>query len=115
METICNLDCNQELNLIFKGSTPIFNFNVCLETDDIDLENTHIVFTSGPTVIDKFGDDIEINDGMLTCSLTTEDTMSLKANQVNIQVLATMKNGQKPASIIMTVPVSSTLLGGDTW
>lgn len=40
METTCNLDCNQELNLIYKGSTPIFNFNVCLETDDVELEET---------------------------------------------------------------------------
>ena len=115
METVCDFNCNEELNLIFKGSTPTFNFNVCLETENIDIEHTHIVFASGPTVIDKKGQDIEVKEGILTCSLTQEETLSFKGNQVNIQVLATMQNGYKPASLIMNVPVSSTLLGDVGW
>lgn len=115
METVCDFNCNEELKLIFKGSTPTLNFNVCLKTGNIDIENTHIVFASGPTVIDKKGQDIEVKEGVLTCSLTQEETLSFKGIQVNIQVLATTQNGYKLASIIMNVPVSSTLLGGVGW
>ena len=117
METTCNcnLDCNQELQMVYKGSTPTFNFNVCLATDEVDVTNTHIIFTSGPAIVDKTNQDIEVKEGMLSCSLTQEETMSFKGTQVNIQILATMINGQKLASVIITVPVSSTLLGGDAW
>lgn len=117
METVCNcnLDCNQEIQLVYKGSTPIFNFNVCLAMEEVDIANTHIIFTSGPTTIDKTNQDIEVKEGILSCSLTQEETMSFKGTQVNIQILATMASGQKPASVIMTVPVSSTLLGGVAW
>ena len=46
MATTCNLDCDKELNVIFKGTTPIFNFNVCLDTSLVDVENTHNPVTS---------------------------------------------------------------------
>ena len=115
MPLTCNMECDKDLELIYKGTTPTFNFNVCLDTTLIDLENTHIVFTSGPTIVDKSGSDITITDKVLSCNLTQEDTMSFKGNQVNIQILVTMTSGQKPASSIMTVPVSATLRGDEPW
>lgn len=110
------MDCNcEELNLIYKGTTPTFNFNVCLDTSLVDLDKTHIVFTSGPTIVDKSGDEIVVSDGVLSCELKQEETLSFKGTEVNIQILVTMNNGQKPASLIMTVPVSSTLKGNEIW
>ena len=53
MAITCDLDCDKEINVIFKGTTPIFNFNVCLDTSLVDVENTHIMFTSGRTIVDK--------------------------------------------------------------
>ena len=46
MAIACDLNCNKELNVIFKGTTHTFNFNVCLDTSLVDIENTHIIFTS---------------------------------------------------------------------
>lgn len=60
MPITCNMSRDDELNIIYKGTTPTFNFNVCLDTALVDLANTHVVFTSGPIVIDKSGDDITI-------------------------------------------------------
>lgn len=115
MAFTCGLDCDQELDIVFRGTTPTFNFSVCLDTTLVDLQNTHIVFTSGPTIVDKTGDDIILNDKILSCTLTQDDTMSFKGSQVNIQILVTMTSGQKPASSIMTIPISSTLKGGKIW
>lgn len=111
MAISCRLtnDCNEELNLIYKGTTPTFNFSVCLDTALLDLANTHIVFTSGSAIVDKSNTDITIADGTMVCSLTQDDTMSFNGGQVNIQILATMNSGQKPASEIISIPVSSTL------
>lgn len=112
----CNLDCSKDLDIVFRGATPKFNFNVCLDTDIIDLDNSHIMFTSGAGKVDKSGTDIVVEQqGVLSCSLTQEETMSFTANQVNIQILITTKNGQKPVSIIWAIPVSNTLRGDDKW
>lgn len=111
----CELDCNKQLDVIYRGSTPVFNFNVCLDTNLVDLANTHIMFVSGTGKIDKSGTDILINDGIMSCSLTQEETMSFTTNQVNIQILVTMKSGQKPVSIIEHRPVASTLRGDAIW
>ena len=115
MATTCNLEYDKELNVIFKGTTPIFNFNVCLDTSLVDVENTHVIFTSGRAIVDKSGDDIIIGDGIMSCSLTQEETLSFTGSQANIQILVSMSNGQKPASLIMTIPVSSTLKGDNAW
>ena len=115
MAFACGLNCDKELDMVFRGTTPTFNFSVCLDTSLVDLENTHIVFTSGPGLVDKSGDDITISDQTLSCTLTQDDTMSFKGRQVNIQILVSMTSGQKPASSIMTIPVSSTLKGDKTW
>lgn len=111
----CELNCNQQLDIIYRGTTPTFNFRVCLDTALIDQQNTHIVFTSGEGKVDKFGEEIMVGGDVLSCSLTQEDTMSFTGSQVNIQVLVTMKNGQKPASVISSLPVSNTLRGGEKW
>ena len=115
MEVSCKLDCNEQLNIIYRGSTPSFNFNVCLDTDLVDLENTHIMFTSGEGKVDKSASDIVISNGTLSCTLTQDETMSFTASQVNIQILVTMKSGQKPVSIIEVLPVASTLRGDEKW
>lgn len=115
MPLTCNMDCDKELDLIYKGTTPTFNFNVCLDTSLVDKENTHVIFTSGSAVVDKHGDDLMIDGKVVTCSLTQEETLSFKGNQANIQILVSMTSGQKPASVIMTIPVSSTLKGDEPW
>ena len=74
MAIACDLNCNKELDVIFKGTTPTFNFNVCLDTSLVDIENTHIVFTSGHAIVDKRGNDIIIGDGIISCSFTQEET-----------------------------------------
>lgn len=115
MAVTCDLDCSKDLDIVFRGTTPKFNFNVCLDTDIIDLDNSHIMFTSGSGKVDKSGLDITIEQGALSCSLTQEETMSFTGGQVNIQILITTKNGQKPVSTIWAIPVSSTLRGDDKW
>ena len=115
MAITCDLDYGEELDVIYKGTTPSFSFNVTLDTSIIDKENTHIVFTSGSAIVDKKGDDILVEDGCMSCSLTQEDTLSFNGNQVNIQILVSMDSGQKPASSIMTIPVSSALKGDVGW
>ena len=76
----CNLDCSKDLDIVFRGATPKFSFNVCLDTDIIDLDNSHIMFTSGAGKVDKSGVDIVVEQqGVLSCSLTQEETMSFTA------------------------------------
>ena len=95
MAIACDLNCNKELDVIFKGTTPTFNFSVCLDTSLVDIENTHVIFTSGRTIVDKSGDDIIIGDGVMSCSLTQEETLSFTGSQVNIQILVSMIKNQQ--------------------
>ncbi len=115
MALTCNMNCDKDLDLIYKGTTPTFNFNVCLDTSLVDKTNTHIVFTSGSSVVDKSGDDITIDGEKMSCTLTQEETLSFNGIQANIQILVSMTSGQKPASSIMTIPVSATLRGDKPW
>lgn len=116
MAMICEMDCgcHDSVDIIYKGTTPIFTFKLCFGTDLLDIENTHIVFTSGNAKVDKSGDELQIKDAFIACELTQEETMSFNGGQVNIQILATLKNGQKPASEIVAIAVSETLRG-DIW
>lgn len=110
-----SVQCSEELDLIYRGSTPEFSFDVCLDTSLVDKDNTHIVFTSGSGVVDKTGDDITYGEGTMSVLLNSDDTLSFTGSQVNIQILITTKNGQKPVSIIWAIPVSNTLRGDDKW
>lgn len=116
MAMICRMDCdcNDSVDIIYKGTTPTFTFKLCFDTKLLDIANTHIVFTSGSAKVDKSGDELQTKDALLACELTQDDTMSFNGGQVNIQILATMKNGQKPASEIVAIAVSETLRG-DVW
>lgn len=109
------LQCNMQQEILYKGTTPTFNFSVCLDTSLLNLEETHIVFTSGSGVIDKTNEDIIVGTNLMSCSLLQEDTLSFTGSQVNIQILGTMNNGQKVASVIMTMPVQNTLYEGVGW
>lgn len=116
MVDTCKPNCDKELNIVFRATTPVFTFNVCLDTTILDLQNTHIVFASGSSTVDKTGNDIVIVNGTtLTCALTQNDTLSFNGDQVNIQILATLINGQKTASFVLAVPVNSTLKGNKSW
>lgn len=109
------LQCDVQQEILYKGTTPTFNFSVCLDTSLLNLEETHIVFTSGSGVVDKNNTDITISTNLMSCNLSQNDTLSFTGNQVNIQILATMSNGQKIASIIMTMPIFDTLYEGVEW
>lgn len=116
MAMICSIDCkcNDSVDIIYKGTTPIFTFKLCFDTELLDIENTHIVFVSGSAKVDKSGDDLLTKDTLISCELTQDDTMSFNGSQVNIQILATLKNKQKPASEIVAIDISETLRG-DVW
>lgn len=115
MTNTLSINCSNHNNVLFKGTTPIFNFTVELDTTLLNLEETHIVFTSGSGVIDKTNTDITVSTNLMTCNLTQEDTITFTGTQVNIQILGTMSNGQKVASNIMCLPVYDTLIEGDLW
>lgn len=115
MGNTLSLNCNVQQEILYKGTTPIFNFSVCLDTSLLNLEETHIVFTSGSGVVDKTNTDITIGTNLMSCSLLQSDTLSFTGSQVNIQILGTMSNGQKVASVIMTMPISDTLYEGVGW
>ena len=110
-----NMQCNTQQEILYKGTTPNYNFSVCLDTSLLNLEEPHIVFTSGSGIVDKTNTDITVSTNLMSCSLLQDDTMSFTGNQVNIQILATMSNGQKVASIIMKMPVANTLYEGTEW
>ena len=110
-----NCDCDTLQNILYKGTTPIFNFTVSLDISLLILEQTHIVFTSGSGVVDKTNTDIMTSNNLMSCSLTQEDTLSFTGTQVNIQILCTLNNGQKVASNIMCVPINDTLMEGSGW
>ena len=115
MSTTLSLTCETQQNILYKGTTPIFNFTVELDTSLLNLEETHIVFTSGSGVVDKTNTDITIGTNLMTCNLLQEDTLSFTGSRVNIQILGTMNNGQKVASTIMCLPISDTLMEGVGW
>lgn len=106
--------CDKQQDIIFQGTTPTFNFNVDIDTSNLDLSNTHIMFTSGAGQVDKFGNDITVAENLLSCTLSQNDTMMFNANIINAQILATFSDGSKAASIIRTIPTSA-VLGGDAW
>lgn len=110
-----NCNCSMQQTILYKGTTPIFNFTVELDTSLLNLEETHIVFTSGNGVVDKTNTDITVGENLMTCSLLQADTLSFTGSQVNIQILGTMSSGQKVASTIMCLPISDTLMEGVGW
>lgn len=115
MNDLTTLNCNIEQDILYKGTTPTFNFSVCLDTSLLNLTETHIVFTSGSGLVDKSGTEIIVGENSMSCSLLQSDTLSFTGTQVNIQILCTMNNGQKVASVIMTMPISDTLYEGAEW
>lgn len=116
MAMICEMDCgcHDSVDIVYKGTTPTFTFKLSFDTSVLDIANTHIVFSSGSAKVDKSGDDLQTKNVLLACELTQEDTMSFNGSQVNIQILATTKNGKKPASEIVAIAISETLRG-DVW
>lgn len=106
--------CDKQINLIFQGSTPTFVFDTCIDTNTLDLSNTHIRFSSGSTMVDKFGDDISIEDSKLSVTLSQNDTMMFNGSVIIIQILATLTNGAKVPSVKKIIPTEA-VVGGGVW
>lgn len=94
-----------------RGTTPTITI-----TADIDLSaasNLYVTFKQGDrVVIEKTLSEVSVTENMVICELSQEDTLALKSTLVRFQIRATLNDGSKVASNIMTASVDEILKGG---
>ena len=93
-----------------RGTTPTITI-----TTDIDLtgaSNLFVTFKQGDRVVfEKTLADVTVSEKQVVCTLTQENTLSLKDGFVRFQIRATLGDS-KVASNIMTTSADEILKGG---
>lgn len=99
-----------------RGTTPTF----ILTLEDADLTNTNVYVTFKQDkgdcpkgfVMTKSGDDLSIEDNVISVFLTQEETLRFQRGNLYIQVNFTFDNGKRACSEIAMVKVDNNLLNG---
>ena len=99
-----------------RGTTPTF----ILTLEDADLTNTNVYVTFKQDkgdcpmglVMTKSGDDLSIEDNVISVYLSQEETLRFQRGNLYIQVNFTFDNGKRACSEIALVKVDNNLLNG---
>ena len=100
------------MSAVGRGTTPYNRFNV-----DIDLRNAAVIWLSykqgSKIVIDKFKEDLEIEENRVTVHLTQKETLALKDKLgLRIQIRARFPDGSAVKSTIIDTTASEVLKDG---
>jgi hypothetical protein len=98
---------------MFRGTTPDLVINV----GDIDMSHVTELWLTlsqhGTEKINKTLDDVTVDGSTISCTLTQEETLSLKASPSTVmQMRFLMDDGQAMATPIVKVPVEAILKDG---
>ena len=98
---------------MYRGTTPGLEINV----GDIDLTKVTELWLTlsqhGTVVINKTLEEVDIDGSTVSCTLTQEETLSLKAHSSTlVQMRFLMDDGQAMATPIVKVPVEAILKDG---
>ena len=98
---------------MYRGTTPGLEINV----GDIDLTKVTELWLTlsqhGTVKINKTLDEVTIDGSTVTCTLTQEETLDLKAHASTlVQMRFLMDDGQAMATPIVKVPVEAILKDG---
>jgi len=98
---------------MYRGTTPDLEINV----GDIDLSQVTDLWLTlsqhGTVVINKTLEEVTIDGSTVTCTLTQEETLALKAHSSTlIQMRFLTNDGQAMATPIVKVPVDAILKDG---
>lgn len=94
-----------------RGSTPTNVFNV-----NIDLRDATIYITykqNGKIIVEKTGNDIDVEERKLTTQLSQEETLRFKAGPVRIQIRYVKSDGSADASNIIETRAEEILKDGE--
>jgi len=94
-----------------RGSTPTNVFNV-----NVDLRNATIYITykqNNKIIVEKTGDDIQVEQNRLTTSLTQAETLQFSAGPVRIQIRYVRADGFADASNIIDTRAEEILKDGE--
>ena len=99
-----------------RGTTPTF----ILTLDDVDLTGTNVYVTFKQDkgdcpkglLLTKTGDDLTIEENVVSVYLSQEETLRFARGKLYIQVNWTFDNGKRACSEIALVKVDNNLLNG---
>lgn len=94
---------------VLPGTTPTMGFYLGFETNTINLDETHILFSCGKVEIDKTGAEITLTDEGMKCLLSEDETNSFIVPQLNIQLVVAFYNGRIAKSNVMKARVGRVL------
>ena len=79
-----------------------------------DFDSIYVTFKQGATIIDKTGDDLEIQDNSISILLSQEDTLKFDSfcKVVEVQMRAVNDAGVAIASNIRQIPIDAILKEG---
>lgn len=98
---------------MYRGTTPTFQFNLPIQANTITVANVAF-YQAGQPMIEKSLGDCIASGKVLSCSLTEDETLSLKASSfapMEIQLRVGVGDARM-ASQIFTVPVDRILKDG---
>ena len=95
-----------------RGTTPTLKFTLPFPTNA--LGSVYITFSClGKEIFTKSGNNVEMNDNVITLVLSQSDTLRFISRTVDIQIRAVMTDGTAIASKIITADVGMILKNGE--
>ena len=96
-----------------RGTTPTIKIDV-KGCNLADFDSVYVTFKQKALSIDKFGDDLDIQNNAISILLSREDTLRFDASYkyVDVQIRAVNKEGVAIASNIRQIPVEAVLKEG---
>lgn len=96
---------------MYRGTTPTIKLTI-QGLSDIDISKIYLTLKQFDTVIEKDIDGLHINDNVLSCTLSQEETLSLSEAKLELQVRILSKSGVAYATKKMAIQVSDILKEG---
>ena len=95
-----------------RGTTPTLKFTLPFPTSA--LGSVYITFSClGKEIFTKSGNNVEMNNNVITLVLSQSDTLRFISRTVDIQIRAVMTDGTAIASKIITADVGMILKNGE--
>ena len=96
-----------------RGTTPTIKIDV-KGCNLADFDSVYVTLKQKALSIDKFGDDLDIQNNAISILLSQEDTLRFDASYkyVDVQIRAVNKEGVAIASNIRQIPVEAVLKEG---
>lgn len=96
-----------------RGTTPIFKLTLDDTTVDLtEAANVYVSFNQPKYSIVKTGEDLDISEHEVDVRLSQVETLGFSTGTINVQVNWVYSDGSRACTDIVSIDVSSNLIGG---